>query len=251
MNKKDMTVLEHILELRKRLVFILIFFIIAFGAGIFLARPAILYLQDSKEAAHLHLNVFRVTDPIVIYLEMAFVIACIITFPIILYQVWAFVSPGLLEKERKVTLSYIPLAIVLFLAGIAFAYFILFPYVLLFTTKVSEQINVNQVIGINEFFHFLYQLTLPFGFLFQLPVIILFLTRLEIITPQFLKRVRKYAYFVLLIVAALITPPDVISQVIVVLPLIALYEISIWIAKIGYRKKMKNQQDAKKPFHSA
>lgn len=232
-----MTVQEHVLELRKRVIFILIFFLFAFIGGVILAKPAILYLQNTKEAAQINLNVFRVTDPLVIYLEMAFIIALVLTFPFFLYQLWAFVSPGLLEKERKVTLSYIPLAILLFLIGILFAYFILFPYILLFTAKISEQINVTQVIGVNEYFHFLYQLTLPFGFLFQLPVLILFLTRLEIITPQLLKKIRKYAYFILLIVAALITPPDVVSQLIVVLPLIVLYEISIWIAKMGKRKK--------------
>lgn len=246
MNKKDMTVLEHILELRKRIIFILVFFLFAFAGGIVLAKPAILYLQNTKEAAQFNLNVFRVTDPLMIYLEMAFVIACILTFPFLLYQVWAFVAPGLLEKERKVTLSYIPLAILLFLTGVVFSYFILFPYVLLFTTKISEQIHVTQVIGINEYFHFLYQLTLPFGFLFQLPVIILFLTRLEIISPQLLKKIRKYAYLILLIVAALITPPDVISQIIVVLPLIVLYEISIWIAKIGTRKREKAEKEQRR-----
>lgn len=237
MSNKNMTVQEHVLELRKRVIFILIFFLFAFIGGVILAKPAILYLQNTKEAAQINLNVFRVTDPLVIYLEMAFIIALVLTFPFFLYQLWAFVSPGLLEKERKVTLSYIPLAILLFLIGILFAYFILFPYILLFTAKISEQINVTQVIGVNEYFHFLYQLTLPFGFLFQLPVLILFLTRLEIITPQLLKKIRKYAYFILLIVAALITPPDVVSQLIVVLPLIVLYEISIWIAKMGKRKK--------------
>ena len=237
MSNKNMTVQEHVLELRKRGIFILIFFLFAFIGGVILAKPAILYLQNTKEAAQINLNVFRVTDPLVIYLEMAFIIALVLTFPFFLYQLWAFVSPGLLEKERKVTLSYIPLAILLFLIGILFAYFILFPYILLFTAKISEQINVTQVIGVNEYFHFLYQLTLPFGFLFQLPVLILFLTRLEIITPQLLKKIRKYAYFILLIVAALITPPDVVSQLIVVLPLIVLYEISIWIAKMGKRKK--------------
>lgn len=243
MDKKNMTVREHFLELRRRILFILIFFFFAFAGGIILAKPAILYLQDTKETAHIDLNVFRVTDPLIIYLEMAFIIACILTFPFFLYQVWAFVSPGLLEKERKVTLSYIPLAIILFLAGIAFAYFVLFPYVLLFTTKISEQIHVTQVIGINEYFHFLYQLTLPFGFLFQLPVMILFLTRLEIISPQLLVRIRKYAYLILLIVAALITPPDVISQLIVVVPLIILYEISIGIAKFGMRKREQPEKE--------
>lgn len=102
--------------------------------------------------------------------------------------------------------------------------------------------EINQVIGINEYFHFLLQITLPFGLLFQLPVIILFLTRLGIITPDFLSRVRKYAYFILLVIAALITPPDVLSHMMVTLPLLLLYEVSIWISKLAYRKKMKEEE---------
>lgn len=107
--------------------------------------------------------------------------------------------------------------------------------------QLGDRMEINQVIGINEYFHFLLQITLPFGLLFQLPVIILFLTRLGIITPDFLSRVRKYAYFILLVIGALITPPDVLSHMMVTLPLLLLYEVSICISKLAYRKKMKEE----------
>lgn len=169
-------------------------------------------------------------------------IAVIMTSPVILYQVWSFVSPGLYDKERKVTLSYIPVSVLLFLGGLAFSYFILFPYVVSFMMRLSGDLDIQQVIGINEYFQFLFQITIPFGLLFQLPVVMLFLTRLGIITPMMMAKARKAAYFVLLVIAAFITPPDIVSHMMVTLPLLILYEISIGISRIGYRKYLQAEQ---------
>src|SRR5690606_6518372 len=154
---------------------------LALIGSLFIAEPIILFLQQREETLILELNAFRLADPLAVYLKMAFVIAVVLTSPVILYHLWAFISPGLYEKERKATLSYIPIAVLLFLVGISFSYFILFPFVVRFMANLSNHLEVNLVIGINEYFDFLFQMTLPFGFLFQLPVIILFLTRLGII----------------------------------------------------------------------
>jgi len=234
-----MSVIEHITELRKRLVIVVVFFFLAVIAGFLLSGPIIIYLQHTDEAKALTLNAFNLTDPLMVYMKFAFIIAFVITSPIILYQLWSFVSPGLYEKERKVTLSYIPISVFLFLLGVAFSYFILFPFVIDFMERISNKLDVNQVIGINEYFSFLIQLTLPFGLLFQLPVVIMFLTRLGIVTPMFLSKVRKYAYFVLLVIAALITPPELASHLMVSIPLFILYEISIWVSRATYRKSQK------------
>jgi sec-independent protein translocase protein TatC len=243
MNDKEMTVYEHIGELRKRLIIVVVFFFFAMVAGFFLAEPSIVYLQHADEAKELTMNAFRITDPIKIYMQFAFIIALILTSPVLLYQLWAFISPGLYEKERKVTLSYIPLSLFLFLSGVAFSYFVLFPFVIDFMIGFAEQLSINQVIGINEYFQFLFQLTIPFGLLFQLPVIVMFLTRLGIVTPMFLIKIRKYAYFVLLVIAALITPPDILSQIMVTLPLFVLYEISIIISKFANKKAQASQKE--------
>lgn len=243
MNDKEMSVYDHIGELRKRLITVVVFFVFAVIAGFFAAEPIIVYLQEADEAKELTMNAFRLTDPIKIYMEFAFIIAIILILPVILYQLWAFVSPGLYEKERKVTLSYIPVALFLLLGGITFSYFVLFPFVVNFMGRIADRLDVNQVIGINEYFQFLFQLTIPFGILFQLPVVVMFLTRLGILTPAFLVKIRKYAYFVLLVVSAFITPPEVMSCLLVTAPLLFLYEISIIISRIAYRKRMKAEQE--------
>lgn len=249
MSHNEMTVYEHIGELRKRLMFVVVFFLLAFIGSFFLAEPLIRYLQHADEAKELTMNAFRLTDPLKIYLEMMIFISLIITSPLILFQLWSFISPGLLDRERKVTLSYIPISLLLFLGGLSFAYFILFPYVVKFMMNLSNELNIQQVIGINEYFHFLFQLTLPFGLLFQLPVVMLFLTRLGIITPMFMAQMRRYAYFILLIIAAFITPPDIVSHLMVTVPLLLLYEISIWISKIGYKKVLEAEQELQRELY--
>jgi sec-independent protein translocase protein TatC len=238
MNHNEMSVYDHIGELRKRLIIVVVFFLFAMVGSFFLAEPLIVYLQQADEAKELTMNAFRLTDPIKVYMEFAFIIAFIMTFPITLYQLWAFISPGLFEKERKVTLSYIPISLLLFLAGISFSYFVLFPFVVDFMTRLANRLHIEQVIGINEYFEFLIQLTLPFGLLFQLPVVIMFLTRLGIVTPDFLTKVRKYAYFILLIIGAFITPPELVSHMMVTIPMFILYEISILISRNAYKKRM-------------
>ncbi|MFP3357922.1 twin-arginine translocase subunit TatC [Planococcus citreus] len=240
--QNEMTVVEHIGELRKRLTLIVVFFLFALIAGFFLAEPLIRYLQFSEEARNLTLNAFKITDPIKIYMQVMMILALIITSPLIMYQFWAFISPGLSDRERKVTLGYIPFSLSLFIGGIAFSYLVLFPYVIGFMLNISENLDIQETIGINEYFQFLFQITLPFGFIFQLPVLMLFLTRLGILTPMMMTKYRKYAYLALVTIAAFITPPDIVSHMLVTLPLILLYEFSVIIARIGYRKFLRAEQ---------
>lgn len=242
MSHEQMTVMEHLDELRKRLFGVAIFFVVALIGSFFIAPTFITYLQQSPEASALTLNAFRMTDPFKVYIQMTIFLACVVTAPLILFQLWAFISPGLYEKERRVTLSYIPMSVLLFLGGLSFSYFVLFPFVVDFMMTLSGNMEVQTTIGINEYFEFLFQLTLPFGFLFQLPIVMLFLTRLGIVTPMFLASIRKYAYFTLLVIAAFITPPDIMSHILVTLPLCVLYEISIVISRFGYKKAMEAEQ---------
>ena len=131
---------------------------------------------------------------------------------------------------------YIPFIIGLFLAGVAFAYFVLFPFVVEFMLGLSRDLHIEGEFGIYEYFSFLLQLTLPFGFLFQLPLLAMFLTRLGVVTPKKLVHIRKYAYFILLVIAGIITPPELLSHLMVTVPLFILYEISIWFSRFAFRR---------------
>ena len=242
MTEKDLTIIEHIDEVRKRLMVIVVFFIVGAIGSFFLAKPLINFIQYDTPAEQVTLNAFNVVDPVVIYLKVIVFLAIIIISPVIMYQFWAFISPGLRDLERKVTLSYIPFAFLLFLAGISFSYFILLPYVMKFMINLSAQLNIEQTIGINEYFSFLFSLLLPFGFVFQLPIVILFLSRLGVLQPKVLVKIRKVAYFVLFVLAAFITPPDIVSHLFTTVPLFILYEISIVISRLGYRKFEKSER---------
>lgn len=120
MSQNNMSIIDHIEELRKRLVIIVVFFVLAVIASFFISQPLIKLIQHASAAQDITMNAFRVTDPFKVFLQMTFVLAFILTSPVILYQLWAFISPGLLEKERKATLSYIPVSVFLFLAGVLF-----------------------------------------------------------------------------------------------------------------------------------
>ncbi len=242
MEQKNMSVMDHIVELRRRLVIVFVFFAIAFIAGFFFASPLITYMQSAPTAQHLPMNAFKMTDPLRIFMTFAFAIALILTCPLILYQLWAFIRPGLHENEQRATLAYIPFAFILFLAGLSFSYFILFPYIIQFMGNLAGKLNITEQYGINEYFNFMLQITIPFGFLFQLPVVVMFLTRLGLITPEFLKGIRKFAYFILLIVAGMITPPDLVSHLMVTFPMLMLYEFSIAVSRFTYRKVLKAQE---------
>lgn len=236
MNNNEFTVVEHLDELRKRLFVMVFFLTIAVIGSFFLAKPLINYLQNAEPAQNITLNALQVVDPFLIYLKVVLFLAFTFTSPIISYQLWAFVSPGLQEQERRATLSYIPFAFLLFLGGVSFSYFLVFPYLMTFMTGLATELGITQIISINDYFNFIFQITIPFGIIFQLPIVLLFLTRLGLVNPQMLVKARKMAYFVLFIIAAFITPPDLISHLFTSVPLFILYEVSIAVSRVGYRK---------------
>lgn len=240
--KKEFT--EHLEELRKRLLIVMYFFIGALIVGFFLSKPLIYRMQNAPWAESIQMHAFQVTDPLKIYLLVIVIIGLVVVLPVIMYQLWAFVAPGLYGNERKLTLSYIPIVMVLMLIGMAFGYFVLVPYIIQFTFDLSEEMGIETTIGINQYFGFLFRTVLPFGAIFQMPILVLFLTQLGLLTPMFLRKNRKYAYFILLVVAALIAPPDLMTHIMLTIPMIILYEFSIYISKIGYRRHLKAEQKA-------
>lgn len=160
----------------------------------------------------------------------------IIAFPWILWELWKFVSPALYEKERKNIKYFISIASLLFFLGVAFGYFILTPLSINFLAHLTISSLVENQIDVDSYIGLVKTTSLATGLVFELPIVIFFLAKIGLVSAQFLRDYRKYAYVVILIIAAIVTPPDVISQVIVSIPLVILYEISIFIAKFVYKK---------------
>lgn len=237
----ELTLVEHLTELRKRLIIIATTFILSLALGFWLAPKTLTFIKQQPTAAHVEWNVFGYTDGLMIYVKCALILAILVTLPIAMYQIWLFVKPGLLEKEARGTIYFIPISFFLFLAGISFSYFILFPLMLNFMSNINDSIGALETYGMQQYFTFMFNLIIPVGIVFELPVIILFLTKLGIITPDRLRKMRKVSYFVLVVVGVSITPPDFISDFIIVVPLLLLFEISILVSSWSYKKQLAKQ----------
>ena len=165
----------------------------------------------------------------------------IMAFPFILWEFWKFISPALYQKERKYAKLFIFVSSILFFLGVIFGYFVLVPLSINFLANFTISSIVENQIDINSYISLVKTTSLATGLVFELPIIIFFLTYLGLITDKFLKEYRRYAYVLILIVAAIVTPPDVISQTIVSIPLIILYEVSIVIARVITKRNLKKE----------
>jgi len=185
------------------------------------------------------LTVLGPDDILGIYLMLAGICAFSITLPFASYQIWAFIRPALEKKEAKIVLSYIPATFILFIAGLSFGFFFVTPALLSVLLSFGDNL-FNVQLTANNYLEFVLHTSLPLGIIFELPVLVAFLTSLHILTPQYLIKNRRYAYFALLVIAVVVTPADFISDLTMTAPLILLYEASIIVCKYIYRKRRKD-----------
>lgn len=235
--KSTMTLLEHIAELRKRILLVAAVFILSMAGGLIAAPHVLSMLKHHSPAFQVTWNVFSPWDGLRIYMSISIVLSLLPTLPFALYQIWLFVNQGLNNREQRAALRFIPFSALCFLIGVAFAYFVVFPMSLAFTTGINSQMDLVETYGVAQYFGFMFNIIIPLSLAFELPVVVLFLTRIGILSPAILHTMRRYAYVVLVIIAALISPPDLVSHLMVAIPLIALYEISTWLASWMHRKQ--------------
>lgn len=238
-----MSYLDHLMELRRRVMRVLLFFLAALVLGFFVAQPVVVMLKTHDVAKEIPWFVFNLTDALRVYMQFAFLIAVLLTLPVALYQLWRFVAPGLYPEERRAALLYIPLAVGLFVLGAAFAYFALFPLIVRFLKSVAENMGATPAYGMAQYFGFLFNVVIPVAVLFELPVLSMFLTRLRILNPLVLRKFRRLAYLVLVVVAVVITPPDIVSAVLVYAPLVLLYEIAVWSSTVVWHKQQREDAE--------
>jgi sec-independent protein translocase protein TatC len=238
MNEDQMTLVEHLRELRKRLIWTLAALVAGMAIGLMFAKRVILFLSQQPPAKGMELHAFSPWEPIRIYMNFGLLIGLLLVLPVALYHLWAFVKPGLRPGEQRAAVMYIPGATLLFLVGLAFAYYVVFPMAFLFGSGISRSVGITETYGMAQYFGFMFNILLPVSFVFELPVIVMFLTKLRLLNPQRLGKLRRYAYMALVIVAAVITPPDALSAIIVFIPMVLLYEFSVLLSRIVYRKQV-------------
>ncbi|HRS53227.1 MAG TPA: twin-arginine translocase subunit TatC [Bacteroidales bacterium] len=188
---------------------------------------------DSLCLASKTLNIININLPgqFVMHVYISFMIALIFAAPYIIWEIWRFIKPALYNYEQKKIKGGILFCIILFFTGVLFSYFIIVPLTINFFTSYSLSETIKNQITLNSYVNTLFSVTITTGALFELPLFVFILTKLGLITPSFLKKNRKYALVIVLIIAAIITPPDVFSQILVSLPLLVLYEITIMASK--------------------
>jgi sec-independent protein translocase protein TatC len=228
----------HLEELRSRLIVSFV----AVGIGFFVAyffkeklfellmKPLTDVMGEGDQLIFTNLP-----EAFFVYLKTAFLAGVMAASPVILYQFWKFVAPGLYKKERVVLLPVVFLCSFFFIGGALFGYFIVFPYGFKFFLGFASEF-IRPLPSMKEYFSFASKLLIAFGVVFELPLIITLLSRLGLISVAFLKKNRKYALLLFFVVAAILTPPDVITQIMMAFPLMFLYEISIIGARIFARK---------------
>ncbi len=237
--ESEQTFVSHLIEIRSRLlkivvavlsIFLVLFYFAAELYG-WLAQPLLRYLPENAS-----MIATQVASPFLAPFKLSMVMAIFIAIPFILYQVWAFVAPGLYENEQKLTLPLLVSSTLLFYFGLAFAYYIIFPLAFQFFTSITLE-GVTPMTDISDYLDFVLKMFMAFGIAFEVPIAIILLTKMGAVTVEGLAEKRAYVIVGSFVIGMLITPPDVISQILLAVPVWLLFELGLLISKLIEKKE--------------
>lgn len=233
-----MPFLDHLEELRwrvfKSLISVFVLMLICWGFSDQLLE--VLRYPGTQITPPLQMQVLKVQTVFMTKLEIALVAGIILGLPIIIYQIWQFVAPGLIKNEKKFLPIVIISTIFCFLIGGLFAYFIIIPFALQFFMDLAPP-DIENNIALDFYIGFLLRIIVVFGVVFELPIISIILTKMGLLTPKFMRKYRRYALVMAFILGAILTPPDPSTQIMLAIPIILLYEVSIFLSYLFYSKK--------------
>lgn len=249
----DTTLISHLVELRARLIRILLILFLGFLPCAFFARELYSFLAFpllEKLPQGGQMIATEVVTPFFIPIKVALMVAFLVTLPHTLYQVWAFVAPGLYSHEKRLFLPLVFISSLLFFAGMAFAYFVVLPLVFEFIVYFAPE-GVAVMTDISEYLNFVLTMFLAFGITFEVPVFVLILIRTGLVSIEKMKSIRRFVLVGAFIIGAIFTPPDVMSQILLAIPLYLLYELGIILAALSMKQSgrrsvasaMQHQQD--------
>lgn len=235
----------HLEELKTRLIRVLIAIAVGFVVCyIFkeklfwaLTRPLAAVLPDNSSMIFTSLP-----EAFFTYLKVSFLAAIFLVSPYILYQIWKFVSPGLFASEKKHVTPFVTFSTICFVGGSLFAYYIVFPFGFKFFVGFGNDF-IRPMLSLKEYLSFSMKLLIAFGVIFELPIFMFFLAKIGVVNSETLTKKRKYAILLVFVTAAIFTPPDVVTQGLMAVPLMLLYEISIWVVKAGEKKNAPKEGD--------
>jgi sec-independent protein translocase protein TatC len=238
-NDEKQPFMSHLEELRQRLIYCAIAVGIGFVSSYLFAerlfrvliKPLKAHLPESDRLIFTNLPEMFLT-----YLKTALITGILLSSPLIFYQLWMFVAPGLYQREKKYVFPFVIFSTILFTGGALFGYFVVFPFGFKFFLGFAND-YIQALPSVKQYFSFAIKLLFAFGIVFELPVVVFFLAKMGVVTPELLRRKRKYAILLTFVAAAILTPPDVITQCMMAGPLILLYEIGVLIASLVVKKK--------------
>jgi sec-independent protein translocase protein TatC len=250
-NAQEETFFSHLVELRDRIIKASIAILVVFMSMVYWAPDIFHALADpmlKALPAGAHMIVTDVTGSFFVPIKVTFMAAFVVALPVVIYQIWAFIAPGLYHHEKKLVLPIVISTYTLFLIGMAFAYFLVFPTVFGFMVQYNAPLGADMSTDIDKYLSFAMTTFLAFGFTFEVPVVVVVLVRMGIVTLVKLKEMRPYVIVGAFVVAAVATPPDVMSQLLLAVPLCILFEIGLLIARFYQPKPKEDEEElAKEP----
>ncbi len=225
--EKNMTLSGHLKEMRNRLIVCLVVLFLTMLLGIRLAPDLVQLLLDIGEQYSYHFVYLAPQEMLMQYFSVAFIMAVCLSMPVILYEIWAFVSPGLRKNENLFFVLALVFGLICFCGGVYFAYRVMLPFMLYFLITLSSGTGVESAVSVQNYISFLMTIFVIFGVVFELPVLSVLLTQMNLLKVEWMKKGRKFVIVLIFFIAAVITPPDVLSQVMVAVPMIILYQVSI------------------------
>jgi len=234
------SVVTHLDEFRSRLMYSLLAIIIVSLASFFFSEYILDFINRPYLATGHKLNVFNLTEGFILRLKAAFIAGIFVGLPVIVFHLWRYILPAINKQDRKFARLSIIAAIILLYGGMAFTYFFILPFAVKMLLSFTP-VEMTNTIGASKYLSFVLLFSLGMGAMFELPIIIMILTRIGIVSPAFLISKRKYAIVLLWIIAAMITPPDILTQSMIAIPLMLLYELSIIISKMMVKRKKKKE----------
>jgi sec-independent protein translocase protein TatC len=240
---KPMPLLDHLIELRKRLIYALLGFFFVFFITFYFAKPIFSFLMQPALNDGYKVIVLDIFEFFFVTVKLSAFVSLIVGFPLIAVQIWLFVAPGLYRQEKRAFLPFLIATPFMFYAGCAVMYYIVLPYVINFMLTQYAPPDIEKTLRSSDYLERILQLVFAFGFAFEMPVLLTLLLRVGIISTAGLRAKRRYAIVVCFIVAAVLAPPDVISQIALAVPLLAFYEISILIG--SWIEKKREEEDKK------
>lgn len=238
--EKNLPLTGHLEELRYRIIVVFVTIGGCFAALYPFSESLLVILRHPIQGTQLHM--LAPTEAFIVHLKLSIFAAIVVSLPMTLYQVWAFVAPGLYVHEKKYVIPFVVSATLFFGIGGYFAYKVMLPFGLEFLIGYGGAMIIP-LISASNYVTFVTRMILAFGAIFELPIIVVFLTKLGIVTPAALKAYRKYAIVGAFVVGAILTPPDVFSQALMAGPLIILYEMSIWICQFLTKRNIGSTND--------